>query len=189
MNWEQIENRVLEYEMEYERCANNVLNERAELKKEIEMTNAIAEATEIVNAVAKQLQQNAHTRIATIVTHCLQAVFEKNYEFKILFETKRNKTEAKLAFLWDGQTLDDPTNEAGLGVVDVAAFALRLASVLEARPAGRRLLVLDEPFKFVSEGYLENVRVMLEGLAERLGVQIIMVTHIRELMCGKIIEV
>jgi len=47
----------------------------------------------------------------------------------------------------------------------------------------------DEPFKFVSAGYRDGVRAMLQMLAAELGIQFIMVTHIPELRCGKIIEI
>jgi DNA repair exonuclease SbcCD ATPase subunit len=49
-------------------------------------------------------------------------------------------------------------------------------------------MFLDEPFKFVSAGHRTAVRGMIEGLARDLTVQFIMVTHINELRCGKIIE-
>jgi len=74
-------------------------------------------------------------------------------------------------------------------VVDVAAFALRLSALMLSRPARRRVVVLDEPFKFVSAGYRDRVRAMLENLAPDLEVQFIFVTHIDELRCGHIVEV
>ena len=90
-------------------------------------------------------------------------------------------------FVRNGREVD-PIDASGGGVVDVAAFALRLSSLMLSRPARRRLVVLDEPFKFVSAGHRAAVRVMLEGLAADLGVQFLMVTHIEELQCGHIVE-
>jgi DNA repair exonuclease SbcCD ATPase subunit len=83
----------------------------------------------------------------------------------------------------------DPMAAAGGGVVDVAAFALRLACLMLHRPAVRRTVVLDEPFKFVSADRRGYVRQMLEDLAEELNVQFIMVTHIEELKTGHVIEI
>ena len=145
------------------------------------------EALRVCQIVAQAVQQKAHDRIAGIVSRCLEAVFDEPYEFKILFEQKRGKTEASLVFERDGLQVD-PLTASGGGVVDVAAFALRLSCLMLSRPTLRRLLVLDEPFKFVSEQYRERVRVMLETLSKDLGVQIVMVTHIEELKMGKVIE-
>lgn len=145
------------------------------------------EAQKITQLVAQSVQQQAHDRIAGVVSRCLEAVFDEPYQFRILFEQKRGRTEARLVFEREGLALD-PLAASGGGVVDVAAFALRLSCLLLARPPLRRVLLLDEPFKFVSEQYRERVRLMLEKLAEDLDLQIIMVTHIEELKTGTIID-
>lgn len=77
---------------------------------------------------------------------------------------------------------------AGGGVVDVAAFALRVSCLMLHRPRLSKVVVLDEPFRFVSAEYQENVGRMLEELASDLDLQVIMVTHNEELSIGKIIS-
>ncbi len=113
---------------------------------------------------------------------------EEAYEFQIRFEEKRGKTEAALLFVRDGLEVA-PLESSGGGVVDVAAFALRLAALLLARPLKRRLLVLDEPFRFVSAEYRPKIRSMIEQLAEEFEVQFIIVTHIQDLVMGRVVEV
>jgi DNA repair exonuclease SbcCD ATPase subunit len=146
------------------------------------------EAQGIVQAVAAAMQQEAHDRIAGVVGTCLSTVFEEPYEFRIAFERTRGRTEARLTFVREGQEVS-PMDASGGGVVDVAAFGLRIASIMAARPAVRRLVVMDEPFKFVSVGHRAAVRALLEMLAEKLDLQIVMVTHIDELRCGTVIEI
>jgi DNA repair exonuclease SbcCD ATPase subunit len=145
------------------------------------------EAQKVAQLVAQTVQQKAHDRIAGVVSKCLEAVFDEPYEFKINFEQKRGRTEASLVFVREGLSVD-PLSASGGGVVDVAAFALRLSCLLLARPAVRRLVVLDEPFRFVSAEYRPRVRGMLEGLARDLGVQFVMVTHDEAYKTGKVIE-
>lgn len=158
------------------------------LAAETDQHAALTEAVACVQAVAHVVQQETHTAIASVVTRCLQAVFPDPYEFQILFEERRGRTEARLVFVRDGEAVS-PLDSSGGGVVDVAAFALRLACLMLAQPARRRLVVLDEPFKFVSADYLPAVRQLLEDLAAELGVQFVMVTHLEELCCGKIVEI
>lgn len=149
----------------------------------------VLSAQRIVQEVAEAVQQKAHRRIASVVTRALKAVFgEAAYSFRIDFEQKRGRTEARLILFRDGLELEDPAAEAGGGVIDVAAFALRMACVVLSLPRRRRLLVLDEPFRFVSREYRPAVRGMLESLATEAGVQIVMVTHAAELACGKVVE-
>lgn len=150
--------------------------------------SAIVEAQSTAQGVAAEVQASAHDRIARVVSRCLAAVFDEPYEFRVTFDRKRGKTEARLGFVRDGVEMD-PLTAAGGGVVDVAAFALRLAALVLARPARRRLVVLDEPFKFVSAEYRGAVRGMLEMLAEDMDVQFVIVTHIDELKTGTVIEV
>lgn len=133
------------------------------------------EAQKSIQKVAQSVQQEAHDRIAGLVTRCLGAVFDEPYEFKIEFERKRGKTEAALKFVRDGLVLDDPMNQAGGGVIDVASFALRLACLVLRRPQIRRLLVLDEPFKNIRGAeYRGRVRALLEALSREIGVQFIL---------------
>lgn len=149
---------------------------------------AVAEARALAAQVAATVQRQAHAAISAVVSRCLATVFDDPYEFRVEFVQKRGKTEANLMFYREGQPVD-PTTAAGGGVVDVAAFGLRLAALMLARPRPRRLLVLDEPFKFVSAAYRPRVRQLLESLAVDLDVQIIMVTHISELQCGSVVEI
>ena len=151
---------------------------------------AAEEARLLIQDVAQSIQEQAHLQIAAVVTRGLRAVFDEPYTFKILFEKKRGRTEASLVFERDGLELD-PLTASGGGVIDVAAFTLRVACLALSRPAVRPVLILDEPFKNVSKanGYLDRIPAFLEGLAEDMGLQIIMVTHIDELKVGNIVEV
>ena len=149
---------------------------------------AVAEAQAAAQQLAQQTQQAAHAGLASVVSRCLSAVFDEPYDFRIAFEQKRGRTEARLTFYRDGHE-HDPMTASGGGVVDVAAFALRLAALTLAQPPARRVLFLDEPFRFVhSPLYRRRVRQLLERLADDMGVQIIMVTGVAELQTGQVVE-
>ena len=145
------------------------------------------DAHAIIQLVAQAVQQEAHSQIASVVSRCMEAVFDSPYEFKIDFDRKRGRTEAALTFV-RGDLEIDPMTGSGGGPIDVASFALRLACLVLSRPPIRKLLVLDEPFRFISRDFRPRARALLEGLSEEMGVQIIQVTHIDELRCGKIVE-
>ena len=145
------------------------------------------EARSVVTNIAQQVQENAHQQIAAVVTSALEAVFDDPYEFVIRFERKRNRTEAVLEFTRDDNPVN-PLEAAGGGVVDVAAFALRVACMTLSKPRIRSLLVLDEPFRFVSRNYRERLRDLIQTLSERLEIQFVIVTHIDELELGKVVR-
>lgn len=162
--------------------------ESAELAKAEKRVLHTQAAQEILQLVAQAVQQQVHERMSKVVSSCLSAVFgEEAYEFKIVFERKRGRTEASLRFTRRGLDID-PMTASGGGAIDVAAFALRVACLVLHRPRLSRILVLDEPFRFVSAEYQDNVRTMLEQLSADMGVQLLMVTHNEALATGKIIE-
>ncbi len=145
------------------------------------------EAQAILQALAQQIQQQAHTQVAAIVSKCLEAIFEDPYQLRINFKQARGKTEAELTFLRDDIEVD-PLDASGGGVVDVASFALRLAALILSRPARRRLLVLDEPFKHIHISHSKAIQQMLTTVAREMEVQIVMVTHNKSLQTGTVIE-
>lgn len=182
--------RLLDRRLAEERAAQLAVRaERRALRQARRDARDAAQAQSALQDIAQQVQQRTHARIAEVVTHGLQTVFGPDaYEFRIEFERKRGKTEARLVFLRDAQEVD-PLGAAGGGVVDVAAFVLRITCLLLARPARRRLLVLDEPLKMLSSDHIPAARELIETLSRDLGVQIIMVTHNRGLAAGQVIEV
>lgn len=165
-----------------------IKQEQKELDKAEVAILRTQDAQEILQHLAQAVQQKAHQKISEVVTLCLRAVFgEDAYEFGIEFERKRGKTEAILKFK-RGELDADPLSATGGGVVDVAAFALRVSCLMLHRPKLSKLIILDEPFKFVSAQYRSKVRTMLEELSQDLKIQIVMVTHSEELSAGKVID-
>ena len=140
-------------------------------------------------AVAQTIQQQAHAQIAGVVTKCLHSVFtEDTYDCQIRFDQKRGKTEAHLLLVKNGEVIENPTDEDSGGVINVAAFVLRIACIVATKPRQRRFIVMDEPFHHVSKKYRPAVRDMLYQLAKDFGVQFLLVTHEPEFMIGKVIE-
>ncbi|MEM2932335.1 MAG: hypothetical protein QXI61_05785 [Nitrososphaerota archaeon] len=136
--------------------------------------------------IAQKIEQVIHQKIADTVTKCIVAVFGNKYKFDIELEKKRNKTEANLVFTHCNAQLD-PISSCGGGVLDVASFALRVACISLMKYD--KVVILDEPFKFVSKEYRSAIRELLEQLAESLNMQIIMITHIPDICTGQIIDI
>lgn len=184
---QEMRGRVDELLAEHRHAKMSVQEEKEALEEaELAVTDA-EDARKIIQQIAQAVQEKAHQRIAGVVSRCLSSVFDAPYQFEINFERKRGRTEAQLLFKRDGMTVD-PMTASGGGVVDVAAFALRVACLMLHRPKLRKVLIMDEPFRFVSAQYRDRVRIMLEELSEELNVQFIQVTHITELECGKVIQ-
>lgn len=140
----------------------------------------IEEAQAFLQKVAQSTQEKLKFQIEDVVNLALESVFPNEYEFKIEFNVSRGKTDAELVFQdkRTGQTID-PMEASGGGVVDLTAFALRL-SAFALESGTDNVIVLDEPFKFISRDLQERAGEILKTLSEKMKLQIIMVTHIPE---------
>ena len=152
--------------------------------------SACKEALASLQAAAVLCQTRCQERISNVVTRCLTAVFpDSKYKFRLVFEEKRNQTEARCVLTDASGNEYDPVESTGGGVMDVVAFGLRLACLMLQRPAPEKILILDEPARFLSKQYRGNFVDLLDSLAKELGVQIIAVTHVPEFVRGNVIEV
>jgi len=163
---------------------------RAKKQHKQARTNRIVakKAQTILQHASEQIQREAHKRIASTVTTCMQFVFGDSYSFCIKFARMRGRTQANLQLLKDGNVITDPANEDSGGVLDVAAFALRLSCLVMHKPVLQRVLILDEPFRFVSAKYRPRIKGLLIRLSKEFEVQIVQVTHQPEYMIGKVVE-
>lgn len=136
-------------------------------------------AREIVKLVAQKTQEKLQYHISNITTMALETVFDNAYELGVEFVERRNRTECDLFFERNGLRVD-PITESGGGTIDVAAFALRVASWSMQVPKNRPVLILDEPFKHL-KGRTENIQVldMIQEISSKLGLQIITVSDER----------
>ena len=137
-------------------------------------------AREIVKEVGLKTQQALAFHISDISSLALQAVFSDPYDLEVEFVQRRNKTECDLWFVKNGEKMT-PMDASGGGAVDVAAFALRVASWSMMVPRTRPVIFLDEPMRFLSSDLQPKASEMINQLSEKLGLQFIIITHEEEL--------
>lgn len=134
----------------------------------------IEKAQVLIQKVAQETQELLRYQINDVVNTCINTVFPDVYNFKIEFEVKRNKTEAKLIFTKNGHEVN-PMEASGGGVVDMAALGLRIAAWSISNFSDT--IVIDEGFKFVSRDLQDRAATIMEEISKKLGIQIIQVSH------------
>ena len=140
----------------------------------------LLEVRALFQKAAQDTQQKLEFHISNLVSTALAAVFDDPYTFQLEFVQKRNKTEAELWFVRNDEKMK-PIDASGGGAVDVASFALRIAFWSLTKKT-RPLIILDEPFKHLSSDLQNRASDMLKMLSENLGLQIILVSHIDQLI-------
>lgn len=155
------------------RTIDDTKNQVRGLKKDLRRHE---QAREIIKTVGLATQEQLSYHISDITSLALGAVFDDPYELVAEFTQRRNKTECDLLFKRDGELMN-PLTASGGGTVDVAAFALRIASWSMQQPRSRNTIILDEPLRFLSEDKQEKASMMLKEISEKLGIQFIIITH------------
>ncbi|HQF50823.1 MAG TPA: hypothetical protein PK588_08660 [Paludibacteraceae bacterium] len=157
---------------------NNLVQARQELKELVRSLHRHEQAREIIQEVGIRTQQQISYHISDITSLALEAVFPEPYSVVLEFVRRRNKTECDIYFQQGTNRINNPEDASGGGVLDVTAFALRIASWSMQIPHSAPTIILDEPFKFLhSEEYNQRASLLLSELSKKLNIQFIIVTQ------------
>ena len=174
----------LQLQKDIKECQQKKINLQKQLK-------LLEEAQAFLQKIAQETQQHLKFQIEDIVNLALETCFPGEYIFQVQFNISRGKTDAELIFL-DQKTGRpvDPMNASGGGVVDLTTFALRIACYALEQGTDN-VIILDEPFRFISRDLQQRAGEILKTLSDRMKLQIIMVSHIGEIIdvADKVFEV
>lgn len=160
-----------------EKLLNNAKNEVDDITQ---YYNTLEQVMVLFQLTSEFARKQAKDQIESLVTKCLQYIFESNIEFSIELEESRNKSNAEFYVINDTPDFflkTKPEQSRGGGVVDIVSLALRISFLQTHKPPIQGPLILDEPAKHVSEDYIYNVGDFLKQTSEMFNRQIIMVTH------------
>jgi DNA repair exonuclease SbcCD ATPase subunit len=152
---------------------------RAEVERLRESLELHAKVLGVLTSVGEARQESAQRQVEGLVTRALQTVFSENLSFHLVTEVKANRTEVDFVLrskLAGGMEVDTDAFSGGGGKAAVIGFVLRLV-ILLLTPGVRRILFLDETFGMVSKSYEPRVAEFLREIADKAGVQIVLVTH------------
>lgn len=149
---------------------------RGQYKEDIKLLHNLEKAREIIRIVGTQTQESLQYHISDIASLAMETVFNDPYKLELLFVERRNKMECDIVFVRDGAAIN-PLDSSGGGTVDIASFALRIASWSMSQQRTRPVIVLDEPMRFLSADCQENASEMIKEISKKLGIQFIIVTH------------
>lgn len=128
-----------------------------------------------------QIQFKEH--IETIVTNALKAIYPNDFTFILDFKRVRNKLECQPMLQEDGFIYDNIKDACGGGVCDIISFALRIGLLSLMEPEPIKLVILDEPFRFLGS-YMSKAWHMVKMISDSpdLDFQFLIVTHDEEFL-------
>ena len=169
-------NRLEQLKGQRSQVESSVVSLKSDLEESGASLKLHEQAREIIRMVGIETQRQLQYHISDITSLALEAVFDDPYSLQVEFVQRRNKTECDLYFVRNEEQID-PISASGGGAVDVASFALRIASWSMQRPRTRNVIILDEPLRFLSVDLEERASQMIKELSKKLNIQFIIVTH------------
>ncbi|EOD00210.1 hypothetical protein [Caldisalinibacter kiritimatiensis] len=163
-----------------DRIQEEINNYNEELQEVNEKIDLLEKVNILMQKTSKYAREQAKKQIESLVTNCLQYIFDSNIEFKIKIEELYGKPNAEFYVITkhkDEIIKTKPQLSRGGGIVDIVSLALRIAFIQIHKPNVEGPIILDEPAKHVSEDYIFNVAEFLKQVSEMFDRQIIMVTH------------
>jgi hypothetical protein len=137
----------------------------------------MAVSLKLMEYVASYAQSIIHEKIDRIVTAALQVVYQ-NADIKFCTNIDRtgDRMDAEFVIKIGDTPLPGPLlDSTGGGMLDVAAFTMRLAVVSILRVKGP--IIMDEPFRHVDADAMVRLAAFVRRLSDDLGIQLIIVTH------------
>jgi DNA repair exonuclease SbcCD ATPase subunit len=174
----QYKNKIQRAKGQAEYIRQGILDASESIESKTKYLHSLEQAQLFLQKVAQDTQNQLRFHIRDIVQLCLDAIWPGEVLFDVVFEIKRGKTEARLVFMVDDEEVD-PLDADGGGLVQVAAFALRIAVWTLGKT--RNTIVLDEPMNALSSDSQPLAAEIVKELSDKLGIQFIIVTHQSEL--------
>ena len=128
----------------------------------------------IVHEISNATLDGLSIKINDIVSNAIKAIIPDPYEFDLSFEIKYNKLATRMRLIRDGKEFL-PEDDNGDGVVDIVAFALRVAVICLDRRKLRKLLIMDEPFGALSVNYHAMAGKLLRYIKDNLKFQFVII--------------
>lgn len=132
-------------------------------------------AAAILLLLEEQWRKDFEQGVSELVTEGINVVFDTDDVFRIVATTRAGTSAVRFELERPRGTVDLFSD--GGSLVEVVSFLLRVVVTLAYQPKLRRVIVLDEAFKAVSEEFKPNLAALLRDIVDESGIQLIFVTH------------
>jgi len=168
--------------MEQKKGLDNKLENTQEKIKELKKKSEKYEKAKIfLQHFSEKRRKKGQKIFSDMGTLALQNILGEGYRLEINYEIKRSKPIAEVnivspyADVENGEIEFSSAFAAG-GENDIASFAMKLALLQAYKPKQNGPLMLDETFKHVSLGHVEDISSLLKQINEKLNRQFIFCT-------------
>jgi hypothetical protein len=159
---------------------------RAELEADRQLANNTRQAIALLQFVAKETAQDDEQKAAVLATLALQETFDDEVlSLKVTHQVIRNHPGVTFTLRDEIRDAEgDPIDSFGGGPAALIGLILQVISVVR-QPGMARVLILDEPFTQISEGYQDAAGKLLRKLCDPpprgLNFKMLVITHLNSI--------
>lgn len=149
-------------------------NEVEELDQEIDL---LVKTSAVLKHLLDTMVKDEIEKMAGLVTYGLRTIFDdQDLTFAPVVSKKNNRTHIEL--ITQNGEIKGGFGSFGGSVAVIEGFLLRILCILKLKLA--RLLLLDETFAPVGDLYVPNTSLLISQMANKLDMDILLVTHQKE---------
>jgi len=181
---------------------NNITQSRNEMKGRIDLLTSQCEVLknsvengksnyktmervlELLRSYATIKEQTLRSKIDDVITKGIQLIFGDTYKSKLDFGISRGQAVIRPRIITEinGKEFEaDVAKAHGGGLVNVVSALYQIIVLALLKPRQRQVLFLDEMCRNISEEYIEATGEFLKYLNEKLGMQLVIITHRKQL--------
>lgn len=178
-----IESRVTEKYIKYRslqdslaRNATSLEESKHELESYKSYYDLLTRAKPVLDDIVDRFSETAIRRLENLLCLGVKKIFsDRDYAIKIKVSDKRNNRCAELFLLENENEFPLKDSMVGGGVLVVVGFLIQCFYV--SNLPVQKTVFLDEAFTQISDEYLDTFMQFIKGLANRIGLSVILITH------------
>lgn len=173
---DELEFKIRDLELQHSTLISNIKKSKKELTKLKSDEDLYTKAHELSIIVLQRCQNNLKNQIEGLVALCLRDIMGDEYSFELQFEPKRGQLECTPWILYGGNKLD-PKISVGGGLIDICGAALKIITWYLDPERTDTIMIMDEPFRHLSQSRQLHASKVLRSLSDSLGLQFLIITH------------
>lgn len=161
-------------------CLADLATAEAEMELAVDEHTKAEKAEALVELVAAEINGKVAQPLVKTTQAMVDSVFPGEYVVKMDFSTKNHRTHVDIYLEdYDGTKIY-PLDDDGGGVANMMELGLRFSALQLS--GQRKTIILDQPLKDLSDEYLPLAGKILRKLSKELGIQLIIINHLKPLM-------
>lgn len=164
-----LKNSISENEIKLQQVNSELMEAKNDL-------NLLLKSKPYIDTVIQKFSGNMLKNLEDLLSYSVSKIFyDRNYSVSISVSEKRSQKCADLFLVEDGKYYPVSNSSVSGGVLTVIGFILQIFFISNLNT--EKVIFLDEQLSCISSQYIDNFFSLVEELADKIGLVIVLVSH------------